>query len=924
MAGFVGWSAAPAPTPVSGRGAGRSCEVRRVPGAAVVRGTRARRMGVCVAAKKKKGMIQEDESNAFDVMAGIAAAASGQDLLAAALGHVDQEHTEGSAEPTASAGADDAKAAKKAAKKKKSKKAGILDDDANAVDVFAGIQSAEEGKDLLRDALGGHGEEKDEGHSSADAVQTQAKQQKNKAKKLKNKKGGSVIEDNSNAVDMISNVDDILGGGETTHVQTKRSVRGQQTEAENAQKAGTFSVSAVDSESETERDDDSDGNFVDDDEPVADLDEDAEQEFSSFVEEVEDFTFAGRRKKAKATVTAANQKASFGSGGEKFTQIQFVDVGMSFNGNDVLKSVTWDVKTGERVGLVGKNGCGKSTQLKMIAGELEPSSGAVVRSSDRTRMAVLRQEFVEELDNCRTLGEELLVGCSEEQAAVRAYEEAEQAVEMAGDDLEKMETLLNALEDARVRCDELDAWNLQPRIDRLLPGLGFNPDDLHKLVGAFSGGWKVRIGLGKVLLKNPDILLLDEPTNHLDLESVEWIENYLMQSELPMVIVSHDREFMDRLCNKIVEIEAGEAFSYKGNYSRFLALKKELRSAWERAYERQQEFIKEQTRFIKTNRRNPARSAQVRAREKVLERMERNEELVRQPPKQTKPLVFRFPPAPRSAREPVVLHDVTHGYNGRTLFRDANLALERGDKVAIVGPNGAGKSTLLRLIMGIEEPERGEVDCTKLVNAVVAYFEQNQADALDLDKTVIETVQAAAPADTRYEELRALLGKFLFKGDEVNNKVASLSGGEKARLALCKLMLQPANVLILDEPTNHLDIPAKEMLEEAVQHFDGTLVVVSHDRYFVSQVARQIVAVEDEELVLYDGDYKHYIEQNEKVRAMLEARVIRGVTDITKAPEVDIQAVAPPDEKKRKKNFGGSAVKSGKTKIMNAKRWSNL
>ncbi len=307
----------------------------------------------------------------------------------------------------------------------------------------------------------------------------------------------------------------------------------------------------------------------------------------------------------------------------------------------------------------------------------------------------------------------------------------------------------------------------------------------------------------------------------------------------------------------------------------------------------------------------------------MLNRMEKSGQLVRKPPHGGKPLVFRFPPAPRSGREVVKIEDMSHAYGDEVLFKETYLDIERGDRIAIVGPNGSGKSTLLRMVTGSEKPKQGIVECSALHNVTVAYYEQNQADALDLDITVLETLKQAAPEHVRYEEIRALLGKFLFKGDSVEKKVRSLSGGEKARLALAKIMLKPANVLVLDEPGNHLSLSAKEMLEEALQHFDGTLLIVSHDRYLLSQVATQIVAVEDQELVLHDGDYKSYMEKNADLREKLKARFIPGVAEIKSAPKIVVETPFEVIDKKekRKKKFGGSGIASGRTKEMNAKRW---
>mmetsp|Transcript_1554 Transcript_1554/g.5478 ORF Transcript_1554/g.5478 Transcript_1554/m.5478 type:complete len:630 (-) Transcript_1554:4382-6271(-) len=610
------------------------------------------------------------------------------------------------------------------------------------------------------------------------------------------------------------------------------------------------------------------------------------------------------------------------SGGDKFVYVRMEEIAQSFKNSDVLKSVTWEVKTGDRIGLVGQNGSGKTTQLKIIAGQLEPTKGEVIKSSPRLKASFLRQEFVDELDTNAILRTEFEKSFVDESKALARYKEVETSLTDASQDMEKMESLLNEMEELRQNIEAMDAWNLTSRIDKILPLLGFDQEDLEAKVGSFSGGWKVRIGIGKLLLQNPDLLLLDEPTNHLDLDSVEWLENFLRTLDTPMVIVSHDREFMDRLCTKIVETEGGEAFEFKGNYTDFVKQKKERREQWEAAWDKQKRFVDEQTKFIRRFRASAARAAQVKSREKMLAKLEKSIDWVRQPPRGGKPLVFRFPPAPRSGRDVCMLEGITHGYNGQLLFKDANFVLERGDRIAIVGPNGAGKSTLLRLALGLEKPLQGTAECGNLHGVIPAYFAQNQADELDLNKTILQIVEEAQNGDMTYEEIRAVLGKFLFKGDAVNKKISALSGGEKARVALCKIMVSPANLLILDEPTNHLDIPAKEMLEEAIQEFDGTVLVVSHDRYFVSRIAHQILAIEDGQVELYDGDYRSYIEKNSELMSKLQSRQLDGLTTIRSAPVIQVEPAQLDRKQKKKKSFGGSGIKSGKTKEMNAKRWS--
>ena len=532
---------------------------------------------------------------------------------------------------------------------------------------------------------------------------------------------------------------------------------------------------------------------------------------------------------------------------------------------EVLKDVTWEVKPGERVGLVGVNGAGKSTQLKIISGEVEATTGEVIRPSS-LKIAYLTQEF--EVEPTRTVYEEFWTVFVEANAAQQEMNQIQQEMETAAP--EQLDKLIHKLDRLQRKFEALGGYTLDAQIEKILPEMGFSAEDGDRLVSSYSGGWQMRMSLGKILLQEPDLLLLDEPTNHLDLETIEWLENYLRGINTPMVIVSHDREFLDRLCTKIVETERGVSTTYLGNYSAYLAQKAETRLAQGATYERQQKEIAKQQEFIEKFRASATRSTQAKSREKQLEKVE----LVEAPTGDLRTLKFRFPPSPRSGREVIVIDDLTHSFNNDILFLGAELTIERGDRIAILGPNGAGKSTLLRMIMGMEEYDDGRVSIGKH-NVIPGYFEQNQAEALDLDKTVIDTVHDEVP-EWKNEQVRTLLGQFLFSGETVFKKVESLSGGEKARLALAKMLLTPANLLILDEPTNHLDIPAKEMLEEALQHYDGTVVIVSHDRYFISQAANKIVEIRDGELKLFRGDYHYYLdkiaEEKEKARQQAEAK----------------------------------------------------
>jgi ATP-binding cassette subfamily F protein 3 len=532
---------------------------------------------------------------------------------------------------------------------------------------------------------------------------------------------------------------------------------------------------------------------------------------------------------------------------------------------EVLKDVTWEVKTGDRIGLVGVNGAGKSTQLKIIMGEVEPTDGEIIRPTS-LHIGYLTQEF--EVDPRRTVREEFWTVFQEANQVHHQLIEIPQRMEKA--DPEELDRLIHQLDRLQRQFEALDGYGLEARIEKILPEMGFTIDDGDRLVSSFSGGWQMRMSLGKILLQTPDILLLDEPTNHLDLETIEWLEKFLKDLTTPMVIVSHDREFLDRLCTKIVETERGVSTTYLGNYSAYLQQKYEQQSAQLSAYERQQKELEKQQAFVDRFRASATRSTQAKSREKQLEKVEK----IEAPIADVRTLKFQFPPAVRSGREVVTIKNIVHIYDDKILFFGANLEIERGDRVAFLGPNGAGKSTLLRLIVGLEPPTEGSIEIGKH-NVIPSYFEQNQAEALDLTKTVLNTIHDEVP-DWKDVEVRSLLGRFLFSGETVLKKVESLSGGEKARLALAKMLLAPANLLILDEPTNHLDIPAKEMLESALKVYEGTVLIVSHDRYFISQVANKIVEIREGELIAYAGDYHYYLEKLDEEKQKAEQKRIEA------------------------------------------------
>ena len=542
---------------------------------------------------------------------------------------------------------------------------------------------------------------------------------------------------------------------------------------------------------------------------------------------------------------------------------------------EVLKEVSWEVKGGDRIGLVGVNGAGKSTQLRILAGLEDPTSGQVVRQGE-PRIAFLQQEF--DVNPERTVRQELFQAFSEAAAVLNAQAGVETAMasERAAQDPDHLQQLIEELGHLQLRFEALHGYELQARIDRLLPTIGFSLEDAEKVVGDFSGGWQMRVALGKILLQEPDVLLLDEPTNHLDVQTIEWLENTLLAQDLPLVVISHDRTFLDRICNQIVETERGVSRHYLGNYSQHLELKAQESSAQQAAFERQQKELASQQAYVDRFRASATRSTQAKSREKLLQKVER----VEAPIEEIVGPRFRFPPAPRSGRRVANIVNLTHAYGDHILFLGADLEVERGDRIALVGPNGAGKSTLLRLLMGLEAPLEGEASLGEH-NVIPAYFEQNQAEALNLGKEVLTTVFEAVP-DWSQSQVRSFLGRFGFSNEAVFKEAGMLSGGEKARLALALLLLQPTNLLLLDEPTNHLDIPAKRMLEEALSGYEGATVMVSHDRAFVSKVANRIVELRDGELVLYRGDFAYYrqkkheeAEEQERLRQEQEQRAKR-------------------------------------------------
>ncbi|XP_057501030.1 LOW QUALITY PROTEIN: ABC transporter F family member 5-like [Actinidia eriantha] len=610
----------------------------------------------------------------------------------------------------------------------------------------------------------------------------------------------------------------------------------------------------------------------------------------------------------------ANKKSNSGASSIS-SGVRLENVSKSYKGVTVLRDVSWEVKKGEKVGLVGVNGAGKTTQMRIITGQEQADSGNVIKAKHNMKISFLSQEF--EVSLSRTVKEELMSAFKEEMEIAARLEKVQKAIEGSVDDLELMGRLLDEFDLLQRRAQAVDLDEVDMKISKLMPELGFAPEDSDRLVASFSGGWQMRMSLGKILLQDPDLLLLDEPTNHLDLDSIEWLEEYLNKQDVPMVIISHDRAFLDILCTKIVETDIGVSRTYEGNYSEYVIAKATWIEAQYTAWEKQQKEI-EHTKDLISRLSAGANSGRASTAEKKLERLQEDEQIDK--PFIRKQMKIRFPERGRSGRSVVTIKNLEFGYGDQVLFKNASATIERGEKLAIIGPNGCGKSTLLKLVMGLEKPRAGEVLLGKH-NVLPNYFEQNQAEALDLEKTVLETVAEVAD-DWRIDDVKGLLGRCNFKANMLDRKVSLLSGGEKARLAFCKFMVKPSTLLVLDEPTNHLDIPSKEMLEEAIAEYSGTVITVSHDRYFIKQIVNRVVEVKDQSLQDYAGDYNYYLEKNLEAR---QRELDREDELEEKSPKVKAKSKMSKAEReaRRKQKIQAFQAANAKSKgAKNAKRWN--
>ena len=504
---------------------------------------------------------------------------------------------------------------------------------------------------------------------------------------------------------------------------------------------------------------------------------------------------------------------------------------VEFGDRALFKDISFQINEKDRIALMGKNGAGKSTLLKILAGQRKPSRGSVSAPKD-TVIAYLPQHLMTE--DGRTVYEE----ASQAFAPLFAMEKRiddlnRQLTERTDYDSPEYYKLIEEVSALSEKYYSIDLTHFEADVEKTLLGLGFKREDLQRQTSDFSGGWRMRIELAKMLLKNPDVLLLDEPTNHLDIDSIQWLEEFLISNGKAVVVISHDRTFVDNITTRTIEVTMGRIYDYKVNYSKYLELRKDRRAQQQKAYDEQQKMIAETKDFIERFKGTYSKTLQVQSRVKMLEKLE----LIEVDEEDTSALRLKFPPSPRSGSYPVIAQELSKYYGDHLVFKEAGFTIQRGEKVAFVGRNGEGKSTLVKCIMGEITDYTGKL--TLGHNVQIGYFAQNQASLLDEELTVFQTVDDVTPSELK-SNTKNLLGAFMFSGDVIDKKVKVLSGGERTRLAMIKLLLQPVNLLILDEPTNHLDLKTKDILKNALIDFDGTLIVVSHDRDFLNGLAQKV------------------------------------------------------------------------------------
>ena len=506
------------------------------------------------------------------------------------------------------------------------------------------------------------------------------------------------------------------------------------------------------------------------------------------------------------------------------------DVSVQFGNTTLFSNISFAINENDKIALMGKNGAGKSTLLKIIAGVSKPSSGNISAPKD-TVIAYLPQHLLAK-DNA-TVFEETSKAFAEILKMKAEIDEINEVLTIRTDyESDEYMKLIERVSELSEKFYAIEEVNYDAEIEIVLKGLGFEREDFNRPTSEFSGGWRMRIELAKILLQKPDLILLDEPTNHIDIESVQWLEDFLINSAKAVIVISHDRAFVDNITNRTIEVTMGKIYDYKATYSHYLELRKDRRVHQQKAFDEQQKIILETTEFIERFKGTYSKTNQVQSRVKMLEKMQ----LVEIDEVDTSALHLKFPSSPRSGQYPIVVNGLSKIYDKHIVFNNANLVIERGEKVAFVGKNGEGKSTMIKAIMN-EINFEGNLEIGH--NVKIGYFAQNQASLLDKELTVFETIDQIAVGDIR-TKIKGLLGAFMFSGNDVTKKVKVLSGGEKTRLAMIKLLLEPVNVLILDEPTNHLDMKTKDIIKDALKDFDGTLILVSHDRDFLDGLAEKV------------------------------------------------------------------------------------
>ena len=536
------------------------------------------------------------------------------------------------------------------------------------------------------------------------------------------------------------------------------------------------------------------------------------------------------------------------------------DISIQFGGTTLFADVSFAINENDKIALMGKNGAGKSTLLKIIAGQSKPSTGNVSTPKDAV-VAYLPQHLL--TTDGATVIEEASKAFGEifsmKKEIDQINEQLTSRTDYESDDYMK---LIERVSDLSEKFYAIDEINYEAEVEKILTGLGFLREDFDRQTSEFSGGWRMRIELAKILLQKPDLILLDEPTNHMDIESIQWLEDFLINSAKAVVVISHDKTFVDNITNRTIEVTMGRIYDYKAKYTHYLELRKDRRMHQQKAYDEQQRMIADNRTFIDRFKGTFSKTDAVQSRVKMLEKLV----IVQVDEVDNSALKLKFPPAIRSGQYPVLVKNLHKSFGDKVIFKDANIVIERGEKVAFVGKNGEGKSTMIKAIMKQIEINSGSIEVGH--NAMIGYFAQNQASLLNENATIFETIDDIAVGDVR-TKIKDILGAFMFHGDDVTKKVKVLSGGEKTRLALIKLLLEPVNFLILDEPSNHLDMKTKDIIKDALRDFDGTLILVSHDRDFLDGLANKVYEFTNKRVVEHFEDITGFL-ANKKVKNMRE------------------------------------------------------